>query len=790
MVNLDQDYYYVGDRKVKLLRLPDSFAIRYRQTVSSQTMARRLMDNADLSTVEERKELPRNRIIIVTLPPTRQLSASSVTLSTLAADDDIEFIAPVYRDPQSGLRLVATDEITARFKPDITPEAIAAFNTEQGIVEAQQNRFVANQYTLKVSNPDDVLAIANRYQTSELTEFAEPNFVSEFKKTDLPGGEFFPEQWHLINSGQGEGVVGEDVDAAAAWKITTGDPTVTVAIIDDGVDIDHPDLKANIWTNPNPNDSDVNGWDFYNDSPDPRPKQFAPPYHHLAGNDSHGTPCAGVVAATNHHQKGVVGIAHQCKILPVKIFMADDLVPFNILADAIRYSGQKADILSNSWAVPESNDITQAIKDVVNTGRGGKGCPVFVAAGNDASSPISFPASVSEAIAVGASTNEGRRANYSNYGRKLDFVAPSSGGTRGIFTVDVSIAGRGFNVGTVGQGDADGLYTNSFGGTSSATPLAAGVAALILSLNPDLTWGQVRTYMRNTADKIDQVSGSYINGYSRQYGFGRINARRVLEAVKRDLDGVSPGPVIEKMVTANLAIPDNNRTGIQSTIEITETGTIASVEGISVDITHPYQGDLWVSLISPNNTIIKLHQGQGGRTKDLVKVYDPGTTPDLQQLDGQGVQGNWTLQAVDRWKGDTGTLNNWGLKLSTSGNQITNVSAPGLKIPDNDPSGIADTIRVETQGTVKELRVGVNISHTYIQDLTVKLSAPSGKTVTLHDRTGGGADDIQQHYSSTTHPQVAQLLDESIAGDWTMTVTDQAGMDTGKLNQWELTLLV
>ncbi len=789
MVNRDQDYYYVRDRKVKLLRLPDSFAVRYRPTVSAQTMARRLMDNADLSTAEERKELPRNRVVIITLPPTERLSVSSSTLSTLAADEDIEFIAPVYRDPQSGLRLVATDEITVRFKPGITPEAIATFNAEQGITNVQQNRFVANQYILKVSNPADVLTIANRYQASELTEFAEPNFVSEFKKTDLPRGEFFPEQWHLLNSGQGAGVAGEDVDAAAAWKITTGDPAITVAIIDDGVDIDHPDLKASIWNNPNPNEPDVNGWDFYNDSPDPRPKQFAPPYHHLTGNDSHGTPCAGVVAATNHHQKGVVGIAHQCKILPVKIFMADDLVPFNVLADAIRYSGQKADILSNSWAVPESNDVAQAIQDVVNTGRGGKGCPVFVAAGNDASSPISFPASVPEAIAVGASTNEGRRANYSNYGRKLDFVAPSSGGTRGIFTVDVSISGRGFNVGTAGQGDADGLYTNSFGGTSSATPLAAGVAALMLSLNPDLSWEHVRTYLRQTADKIDQVSGSYINGHSRQYGFGRINARRVLEAVKRDLEGVS-GPVIEKTVTANLAIPDNDRTGIQSTIEISETGTIALIEGISVDITHPYRGDLWVSLISPNSTVIKLHQGQGGRSENLVTVYTPGTTPDLQQLDGQGVQGVWTLQVVDRWKGDTGKLNRWGLKLSTAGNQITDSSAPGLKIPDDDPSGIADTIRVEAQGTVKELRVGINISHTYIQDLTVKLSAPSGKTVTLHDRTGGDADDIQQTYTSTTYPQLAPLLNESAVGDWTLTVTDQAGMDTGKLNQWDLHLLV
>lgn len=310
---------------------------------------------------------------------------------------------------------------------------------------------------------------------------------------------FINEQWHLHNTGQDWGQAGEDVSAQETWEIGKGSPNITIAILDDGVDIDHPDLQSNIWVNPNSAEPDVNGWDFFDDINDPRPKEFRHPYDSTRIDDIHGTPCAGVVAAVGDNNSGVTGIAYQCKILPVKIFRASNLVSLSKLADAIRYAGQKADVLSNSWGIPFSSNVEQAIKEVVQTGRGGKGTPVLVATGNDSRSSISFPANVPEAIAVGASTNRGQRSGYSNYGEGLDFVAPSDGGTKGIFTTDVSIPNRGYNAGDINSGDAAGLYTNSFGGTSSATPLAAGIAALILSANPELKWDQVRKYMRNTS---------------------------------------------------------------------------------------------------------------------------------------------------------------------------------------------------------------------------------------------------------------------------------------------------
>jgi subtilisin-like proprotein convertase family protein len=343
--------------------------------------------------------------------------------------------------------------------------------------------------------------------------------------------------------------------------------------------------------------------------------------------------------------------------------MGNALVPTNVLVEAIHYAGQKADILSNSWDCAENNNVAYAIKDVVKTGRDGKGCLVFVAAGNYNESTIRFPARVPEAIAVGASTNLGSWAWYSNFGEGLAFVAPSDGGTRGIYTTDVSIPGRGYNVGDVGKGDAEGLYTNYFGGTSSATPLAAGVAALILSLNPNLRWDQVRKYMCDTADKIDPESANYINGYSKVFGYGRINAYSVLKAVMADINHPQPSPIIEREVSPKIAIPDNDLNGIVSTIQVIEEGIIDSVEGVSVDISHTYRGDLFVSLVSPDNTVIPLHEGVGGGEDNIVRTYGSNDKPALRQLVGKSVHGNWKLKVVDKWTSDVGTLNQWGLKI-------------------------------------------------------------------------------------------------------------------------------
>ena len=331
---------------------------------------------------------------------------------------------------------------------------------------------------------------------------------------------------------------GEDVGALDAWKITRGKAGIVVAVIDDGVDVDHPNLRSAIKRHPASTEPrDLLGRDFFvPDDKDPehfnpRPKKFRFPFEELAGNDIHGTPCVGVIGARGVGG-GAVGIAPQCRILPVKIFHGDDLASDARVADGIRYASLHASVLSCSWSGPHSPDLEAALQDALEFGRAGKGAPVFCATCNETSG-VGYPASDENAIGVGATTDQARLAFYSNTGPEVWLTAPSSGGKRGIFTTDVAIANRGFNTGNAAAGGADGRHTNSFGGTSSATPLAAGVAALVLSVDNSLTVAELKNLLARTADKIG--SGYDAAGHSDKFGFGRVNAAKAVQAAKDGL---------------------------------------------------------------------------------------------------------------------------------------------------------------------------------------------------------------------------------------------------------------
>jgi subtilisin family serine protease len=158
------------------------------------------------------------------------------------------------------------------------------------------------------------------------------------------------------------------------------------------------------------------------------------------------------------------------------------------------------------------------LEDAGELGRGGRGSAIFCAAGNEGGE-VAFPARDESAIAVGAATDLSLHAEYSNIGPEVAFVAPSSGGVRGIFTTDVSIPGRGFN--------PEGLHTHGFGGTSAATALAAGTGALVLSVHSAFGREELKELLQATADKIS--IGYDAGGRSNKLGSGRVNAGRAVE---------------------------------------------------------------------------------------------------------------------------------------------------------------------------------------------------------------------------------------------------------------------
>ena len=435
----------------------------------------------------------------------------------------------VLREQDTGLVRTVHREIVVRFNPGVSDRKRSGILKKEKLevryeVERAPGQFVVADPNRRIFGAD-LIPIANRLADLDETEFATPNFVSEYRREALPKPG--ASQWHLDNIAAVAGqLAGQDVRVRGGWRKTRA-KGITIAIIDDGVDLDHPYLRRRIWRNDDKQARDQVGRDFFlpDDHPDhynPTPKTFAYPYQALAGNDIHGTPCAGLAAAA---ARVIPGVAPGARILAVKIFHASDLASDERVANAIRYAATRADVISCSWTGGSSPDVERALEDAGTLGRNGRGSAVFCATGNGYGKPVGFPARAASSIAVGASTDTGLLAAYSNVGPEVDLVAPSGGGMRNLTTTDVSYPGRGFNLGTAAS---PALETDTFSGTSGATPIAAGVAALVLSLSPSLSREELRTLLRDTCEPMG--AGALAGQHSNEFGFGRVSAANAVAA--------------------------------------------------------------------------------------------------------------------------------------------------------------------------------------------------------------------------------------------------------------------
>jgi subtilisin-like proprotein convertase family protein len=257
-------------------------------------------------------------------------------------------------------------------------------------------------------------------------------------------------------------------------------------------------------------------------------------------------------------------------------------------------------------------------------------------------------------------------------------------------------------------------------------------------------------------------------------------------------DDVVPSETLRKDSQPNLAIPDSNNAGIADTITVSEAKIIAGIK-VGVDITHPYRGDLRVTLTTPWGVVVELHpKNEGGSADDLKTTYDEASLPALSTLHGRGTQGAWRLAVQDLAPADVGRLNRWSLEFATAAVDPTQPvqleEAPGVMIPDATPTGIERALATGESGEVVGVEATLDISHTYIGDLRVRLRSPSGTEAVLHDRSGGSGDNIARTYTAANTPTLAALAGKPVTGTWTLLVSDHEAVDVGKLNRWSLTL--
>ena len=261
-------------------------------------------------------------------------------------------------------------------------------------------------------------------------------------------------------------------------------------------------------------------------------------------------------------------------------------------------------------------------------------------------------------------------------------------------------------------------------------------------------------------------------------------------SIKFSVGAEEPAPttVVRGEATPALAIPDNVAAGVSSTIAIGQAGTVRGIK-VGVDIAHTYIGDLVVELTSPSGQTATLHDKAGGSKHNLTATFDSGAVAGLAALGGQSVTGTWTLRVRDVASQDRGVINRWTLEIGlAAGAQATRAEAtPNLKIPDNSPTGISSVIGLVGGGTVRQLKVGLDITHTFIGDLRVELVSPTGRRAILHGQLGGAARNLVMTYDSASPGSVlATLVGQPVGGNWVLRVTDLAGQDVGQLNKWSI----
>lgn len=563
----------------------------------------------------------------------------------------------------------------------------------------------------------------------------------------VPNDPLFSGQWHLLNSGQGKGVAGMDAKLVDVWNQYQG-AGVNVAIVDSGVEMGHEDLAANA--------SPIGNIDFYNDAP-------------ARGWDvhGHGTSVAGTVAAVANNAIGGSGVAPRAIIHSHRILDAEGYSYLDDSQEAqatvwgvydeaaapllgVQENFRLVEIKNNSWGsftgpaqLPTAAPLfTDAMKTCAERGRGGLGVISVWATGNgrtyyEQGNKGGYANDI-HAIAVGALTNTGKLASYSETGAHLTCVGPSGGGTLHLLTTDMT--GNAGSNPDPEQPDIESSnysYTRNLHGTSFAAPVVSGVCALMLEANPNLSWRDVKEILLRSSLQVDPRSATWVKRtgnqphlppikHSNLYGGGLVQAKA---AVDMALSWVPLGPQISasKKIDPNLAI---NYTGTQpkpDTTPATKYATVIKppetpkrrtlktqfdmrdiqpmrVENVSVtlDISHVYRGNLIIILRSPSGVTSTLANASEW---DFGTDYASYTFSSMRHW-GESGQGLWTIEITDKSIPDDGTFESAVLTLTGAAApaaQILTQSGPQL-VSEEAPTTLTVASTLSTEGGTRSWR--------------------------------------------------------------------------------------
>jgi hypothetical protein len=534
----------------------------------------------------------------------------------------ISGVYPVLLTSQGNNRYYFPNRISVLFNKGFTEQTMQSIiNSTNCIIETKH--FTPGFYTLIIPSGSNLFEVITQYNLKEEVLNAEPSYFSLNPQDYVPNDPLYSQQWAFNNSLQYGGTRNSDIFVQEAWDITRGNSNVLVCVMDDGIDLRHDDLYPNIFQNlgedadhdnktfePNgfydigdidTSDNDQNGLinDFcgYN---------FVDGTYDIQGG-THGTNCAGIIAAVGNNGQGISGIAPLSRILPIKV-TENEVAYEDAIIDAIYYIMTAIKptypvIISCSWHILGNDpnvDPNPTLHAVINQARKAD-IPFFFASGNNKNNYVAFPGRYDEVICVGGTNMCDRRwfSNDCNYptnnwgsqcGPELDICAPA----QSVYTTDYE--------GNAGYVPGD--YDDTFTGTSASVPCAAGTGALILSQDNNLDPWQIQEILQKSADKVGGYNYNYNSqkpGHSLELGYGRINAFRAVlsrlfrtETESNNSYTTADGPIVSRMnMAGNISSSGENDWYY---FDVTQSGSI------NISIFGKYKG--WFLYSNPQNNYI------------------------------------------------------------------------------------------------------------------------------------------------------------------------------------------
>lgn len=771
-------------------------------------------------------------------------------VSTLISNGWAETIVPVFGMLESRSEAVLLNEVIVSLPQGIEAAEYFAQSTFTGYrrLDGTPDQFVAS---LSAGYGEQALEAIHQLSSDNRISWTAPNFYQNWQQFQFfPNDPRLSSQWHLHNTGQGGGLVDADPNLPEAWSVFQpgGLPsTVVIGVVDDGVANNHPDLfnRANpgeVGGDLSDNDGngwadDVNGWNFVANNSSSQP---------TTSTDNHGTSVAGVASARGNNGLGVAGSSYTSSVISARIFEGNSVASDANIASAIYYTAGRtqnglgtwsaAHIMNHSWGGGgASTAITGAVTWATTNGRGGLGVPQLFAAGNSFGSVI-YPATLSLSnpgvIAVGAMNNFGEKSDYSSFGAPVDIVTPSNDTRSGYLAIDTTdrLSTAGYNTTSGAAGDYTGTGSSGFGGTSSATPLATGIGALALAragqLGVNLTAADLKSLMRNSTKLAGTTAYALPTARNDLMGYGLLNAERLVKGI---------GKAQVSVTTDRVVLDAGGTVNYGSSI-------VGGVKEMTFRVRNQGTSTLNLTGLSVSSADFSISQGFGstslglGQTTTFVVRFSPATagtktgTVTLTSNDSQlptltfdvtGLAQATTISGYvfEDYDGNGGfgsdepTLGGHSIFIDQNGNgsfdpalqSFNQTNSTVLPITDNQTTSSAINVSGLTAPPT-DVNVTVNLTHTYLGDLTIDLVAPDGNRVQLFNRRGGGSDNLVNtvfddqatlDVSTGTAPftgsfrpeQALSALNSVIPnGTWTLEVRDNAGGDLGTLNNWTLSI--